>query len=76
MPNGSPHVSCLRLTYPPLEDAYQLNNSFISIPYHKLDFTTTTMPKFYAKLEDCIQKALDCLNYQKKPNIAAAAQEF
>ena len=34
------------------------------------------MPKLYAKLEDRIQKALDCLNYQDEPNIAAAAPEF
>ena len=34
------------------------------------------MPRLYAKLEDCIQKALDCLNYQEEPNIAAAASEF
>ena len=34
------------------------------------------MPKLYAKLEDHIQKALDYLNYQEGPNIAAVAQEF
>ena len=34
------------------------------------------MPKLYAKLEDHIQKALDCLNYQEEPNIAAATREF
>ena len=34
------------------------------------------MLKLYAKLEDSIQKALDCLNYQREPNSATAAQEF